>query len=76
LAIEFDDCLLIIDDLKGGKFAQQLGLHIIGTIGVIVDAKLSEIIPSIKPFISKIKNTNFRISDSLEKLMLEKAGEL
>ena len=41
LAIELDDCLLIIDDLKGRKFAHQLGLTIIGTIGVIVDAKLA-----------------------------------
>src|SRR5487761_1914780 len=28
LAIELDDCLLIIDDLKGRKFAHQLGLTI------------------------------------------------
>jgi predicted nucleic acid-binding protein len=42
LAIEYDDCLLIIDDLKGRKFAQQLGLHIIGTMGVIVDANYQE----------------------------------
>lgn len=33
LAIELEDCLLIIDDLKGRKFAHQLGLSIIGTIG-------------------------------------------
>jgi predicted nucleic acid-binding protein len=75
LAIEYDDCLLIIDDLKGRKFALHLGLNIIGTIGVIVDAKLSGIIPSIKPIIQKIKNTNFRITEEIEKLMLVKAGE-
>jgi predicted nucleic acid-binding protein len=40
LAIELDDCLLIIDDLKGRKFAQQLGLTIIGTFGIIVDENL------------------------------------
>jgi predicted nucleic acid-binding protein len=75
LAIEYDDCLLIIDDLKGRKFALQLGLHIIGTMGVIVDAKLSGIISSIKPLIQKIRNTNFRITQEIEKLMLSKAGE-
>ncbi len=75
LAIEFDDCLLIIDDLKGRKFAQQLGLHIIGTMGVIVDAKLSGIITSIKPLIKKIRNTNFRITEEIEKIMLAKVGE-
>jgi predicted nucleic acid-binding protein len=75
LAIELDDCLLIIDDLKGRKFASQLGLTIIGTIGVIVDAKLAGIIPSVKPILSKIKSTNFRITEQLELLVLKRAGE-
>jgi predicted nucleic acid-binding protein len=75
LAIELDNCLLIIDDLKGRKFAHQLGLTIIGTIGVIVDAKLAGIIPSIKPILSKIKSTNFRITDQLELLILKLADE-
>ena len=75
LAVELDDCLLIIDDLKGRKFAQQLGLTIIGTIGILVDAKLAGIIPSVKPLLTKIKTTNFRISDQLEMLILKKAGE-
>lgn len=75
LAIELDNCLLIIDDLKGRKFAHQLGLTIIGTIGVIVDAKLAGIIPSIKPILSKIKSTNFRITEQLALLILKLAGE-
>ncbi|MEO6668114.1 MAG: DUF3368 domain-containing protein [Ferruginibacter sp.] len=75
LAIELDDCLLIIDDLKGRKFAQQLGLAIIGTIGVIVDAKLVGLIPSIRPILAKIKSTNFRITEQLESLILRSAGE-
>ena len=75
LAIELDDCLLIIDDLKGRKFAHQLGLTIIGTIGVIVDAKLVGIIPSVKPILAKIKSTNFRITEQLELLILKRVGE-
>eukprot|EP01035_Chromulina_nebulosa_P009437 gene9437-12751_t len=75
LAIEYDDCLLIIDDLKGRKFAQQLGLTIIGTIGIIVDAKLNGIIPSVQPILAKIKQTNFRISQKLESAILERAEE-
>ena len=75
LAVELEDCLLIIDDLKGRKLALELGLTIIGTIGVIVDAKITGIIPSIKPILSKIKQTNFRISAELEMLILKRAGE-
>jgi predicted nucleic acid-binding protein len=75
LAVEFDDCLLIIDDLKGRKFAQQLGLTITGTAGIIIDAKLAGIITSVKPILFKIKTTNFRLTEQLELLILEKAGE-
>ena len=75
LAIELDDCLLIIDDLKGRKFANQIGLTIIGTIGVIVDAKLAGIITSIKPILTKIKSTNFRITEQLETIILKRSGE-
>lgn len=75
LAIELDDCLLIIDDLKGRKFALQLGLTIISTIGIIIDAKLSGLIPSVKPILAKIRATNFRITEQLEILILKKAGE-
>jgi predicted nucleic acid-binding protein len=75
LAVELDDCLLIIDDRKGRKFAHQLGLAIIGTIGIIVDAKLTGVITSVKPILSKIKATNFRITEQLETLILKKTGE-
>jgi len=75
LAVEYDDCLLIIDDLKGRKFALQLGLSITGTMGIIVQAKLTGIIPSIKPVLARIRQTNFRISETIETAMLLKAGE-
>jgi predicted nucleic acid-binding protein len=69
------DCLLIIDDLKGRKFANQIGLTIIGTIGIIVDAKLTGIITSVKPILAKIKLTNFRITEQLEAIILKRSGE-
>ena len=75
LAIEMKNCLLIIDDLKGRKFAHELGLHVTGTLGIIIDAKISGIIPSVKPILQKIKSTNFRITESLEAQILKRAGE-
>jgi predicted nucleic acid-binding protein len=75
LAVEMKGSLLIIDDLKGRNLALHLGLTIIGTIGILVDAKLTGIIPSVKPLLLKIKETNFRISENLEALILRKAGE-
>lgn len=75
LAVELGNCLLIIDDLKGRKFANKLGLIITGTMGVIVDSKFAGIISSVKPILLKIKETNFRISKNVELLVLKQAGE-
>lgn len=75
LAVELDNSLLIIDDLKGRKFANKLGLIVTGTMGVIVDSKFAGIISSVKPILLKIKETNFRISKNVELLVLKQAGE-
>ncbi len=75
LALEIPDSILILDDFKARKIAQQLGLKITGTIGVIVKAKLTGKIPSIKPYLDKIKITNFRISSEIEIQALKEANE-
>ncbi|RZJ85827.1 MAG: DUF3368 domain-containing protein [Hymenobacter sp.] len=75
LAVEYDDCLLIIDDLKGRKFAQQIGLSITGTFGVLLEAKRAGVVPLVKPILEKIKQTNFRLSAKLEALVLAQAQE-
>lgn len=75
LALELKDALLIIDELKGRKFALQLGINITGTIGIILEAKSAGIIKTVRPLLSKIKKTNFRISEELEKQIINKAGE-
>jgi predicted nucleic acid-binding protein len=76
LAIEEKDSLLIIDELKGRKFAEQLGLNFTGTLGVLINAKQKGILTSVKPAIQKIKETNFRLTRHLEQRILEKAGEV
>ena len=75
LAIEYEECLLIIDDLKGRKFAYKLRIAIIGTLGIILDAKLAGIIPSVNQLLIKIKQTNFRLTERLELWILNRAGE-
>ena len=75
LALETPDCTIILDDYKARKIAQRLGVNVSGTIGVIIKAKLHNIIPSVKPLLNKIKLTDFRLSDDLELLALKEAGE-
>ena len=75
LALETPECTIILDDYKARKIAEHLGLDVTGTIGVIIKAKLLGIIPSIKPYLEKIRKTDFRLSDEIEKQALKEAGE-
>jgi predicted nucleic acid-binding protein len=76
LALEIPESTLILDDIKARKIAQSLGLNFTGTIGIIIKAKLQNIIPSIEPIIEKIKQTNFRISPEVERQAYIQAKEV
>jgi len=75
LALETPDSTIIIDDIKARKIADQLGLAYTGTIGVIIKAKIKGIVPSIKPLLDKIKQTDFRLTVALELQALKEAKE-
>jgi predicted nucleic acid-binding protein len=75
LALETPNCTVILDDYKARKVAQNLQINLTGTIGVIVKAKLKGIIPSIKPYLEKIKRTDFRLVSAVELQALIEAGE-
>lgn len=55
--------------------AEKLRLSYTGTIGVIIKAKLMGLIPSIKPLLDKIRQTNFRVSVDIELQALKEANE-
>lgn len=75
LALETNETIIILDDWKARKLAERLGLTVTGTLGLIIKAKNNGIIPSIKPFLDKIKGTNFRFSEELEQIALKEANE-
>ena len=76
LALETPNSTLILDDYKARKVAENLGLNFTGTIGIIIKAKLENIIPSIRPLLEKIKETNFRISPEIELRAYKEAKEI
>ncbi len=62
LALETDNCRLILDDIRARKYAKQLDLSVTGTLGIIAQAQKAGIIPSALAVIDKIQATNFRLS--------------
>ena len=71
LAMESENSTIIIDDLKGRKVAEKLGLRITGTIGVLLKAKESNLVDSLKPAVEQLKTSGFRISNELEREILK-----
>lgn len=73
-AIKFN-AFLIIDDLKARKVATILKLKLTGCIGILIIAKEEGHILSIKSYLEKIQETNFRLSDTLINKVLEITNE-
>lgn len=67
--------LVVIDDNAAKKTAKYLGLKVTGTIGVLLKAKREGVIPEIVPVLDKLKKNGFYISESLEQMIMEQAGE-
>ncbi|MBW4888184.1 DUF3368 domain-containing protein [Mucilaginibacter sp. HMF5004] len=64
-----------MDDAAARRFAEGLGLTVKGTIGLLLIAKKSGLIPSLKPYFDNIQQTNFRIAQSIIDRVLKDAGE-
>ena len=70
LASDYNDVLLLLDDLKARKLAERLNFKFTGTLGIIHKAKQLNLIKELKPLIEKLLITNFRISDKIIKELL------
>ena len=68
-------CLLISDDKQARAAAKRLGVAVIGTIGVLVRAKQSGVVPTIKPILNALETQSFFISRALREEALKLVGE-
>lgn len=76
LALEFEESLLIIDERKGRKIAEDLGVDTIGSLGVLVKAKERGVINEVREILELIDRTDFRISPLVRDAVLRQSGEL
>jgi uncharacterized protein len=68
---------ILLDEREARQVAQNLGLQVIGTLGVLLLAKNSQIVTQIQPILDgMIDIAQYWVSSSLYKQVLRQAGEL
>jgi len=76
LAKDIQASYLIIDELKGRKIAEQIGLKITGLIGILLKCKEKGIVTNVKTILDQLINDfSFRIRPTLYQQILSKANE-
>ena len=75
LALEESDSLAIIDDKLARRIARLRGLRVTGTAGILLKAKQKGHILAVKPFLDRLQEIHFHLSDNVRTLILSTAEE-
>lgn len=75
IAKEINADTVLLDDLDARRFAKRVGLATIGTVGILLSARLQGKIPSLREEIDRLQVHGFRISKALVEEALKAAGE-
>ena len=71
LAAENPGCRIIIDEKKGRGIAASMGLDVIGTLGLLVEAADRELLEGGQPLIDELDGAGFRLSPALKQRLLK-----
>ena len=76
LALEIEADLLLMDERLGRENARYLGVHTIGLIGAIVEARHKGLIEAVAPYLTALRTiAGFHLREALYKRVLQDAGE-
>lgn len=76
LALQVHADVLLIDERLGRHTAERFGLRVVGTVGVLVEAKKRKLIPSLRPLLDRLRDeAHFYLSEALHERILRDQGE-
>ncbi len=76
LALEVETATLLMDEAKGRAVAAGFGLPVIGTLGVLRDAKTAGLVPRVGPLIGRLTSEiSFFLDADLVEEVLRQVGE-
>jgi predicted nucleic acid-binding protein len=75
LAVDLGASAILIDDRPARRLAEAAGLNVVGTLGLLLEAKRAGHIGSIRAELDKLLETSFFLSPHLYDQVLRIAGE-
>lgn len=75
LAKELEADRVVMDDLDARRFARRAGFDLVGTLGLLLAARLRGDILSLKEEIEQLQELGFYVAPDLVEAVLEEAGE-
>ena len=75
LALQIPGCEVVIDDRAGRRCAEEHGIALIGTVGLVILAKRIGRIAQARPIIEDLRRAGLYVSDAVIADALKRAGE-
>lgn len=76
LALEHNARYVLIDERDGRRIARELGLTVVGVLGILSEAKGRGLVPAIEPLLRRLqRELDFRLTPGLISEVLRQAGE-
>lgn len=75
LALGMPGALVVLDDRLARRAAQILGIPLVGTLGLLLNAKQLGLIPAVKPLLDHLDRLNFRVDAETRRHVLRLAEE-
>lgn len=69
------NCGVLMDERRGRQWATHYGVQVYGVLGVLLQAKRTNLITGVRPIIQTLQAVDYRLSSSLIEAVLRKAGE-
>ncbi len=66
---------VLIDERRGRGVAKAIGLEVIGTGALLIAAKKRGLITLVAPYLDRLQESGYRLSDTLISAILQRCGE-
>jgi len=66
---------VLVDDLAARRVARDLGLRVVGTCGLLLEARRRNLVAEVRPLVERLSESGYYLSQSLIETVCRLAGE-